>query len=154
MRSSPPSASAALCNSSIERVSTASGDPPCAKARVAAAASGATNRSFPRWRRDKVGRELVVMGRCSRRWSRHEMFRHARGGELSVEGLAGQKVFELAARLQQRVEANAGVEAHRLQHEHQIFGGDVAARAGRVRATAETAERSIERTNAGVERGD
>ena len=48
------------------------------------------------------------------------------------------------AQLDQRVEVDAGVDLHVLEHVHEILGDDVAGRARRVRAAAEPADRRVE----------
>src|SRR5208337_4237170 len=81
-------------------------------------------------------------------------FRHTRSGKLSVERLTWQPLCEAILCLEQRIEIDAGIEIHRLQHEDEVLGRDVAGRSGSMRTAAETAKRRIERTDAAVKRGD
>ena len=54
-------------------------------------------------------------------------------------------------RRQQQIEVDAGVVAHTLQHVDDVFGTDVAGRARRKRATAQSAETAFEADHAGGE---
>src|SRR5262249_11837426 len=80
--------------------------------------------------------------------------RETGSGELAEEGLPRQKACELALRFEQDVYSNAGLHAHPVEHEGEVLGRDVAAGSRRVGAATETAERRVERANAGIERGN
>src|SRR5688572_16591662 len=71
-------------------------------------------------------------------------FRHAGEGEMAVGRLLRHRVHHQLARRHQLVEVDAGADAHRLEHEHQVLGDHVAAGAGRKRAAAQPAERAVE----------
>ena len=87
----------------------------------------------------------MVLSAGPNRSSAHRRLRSFR----AASGPGG--VLAASLRFDQRVEPDAGVEAHRLQHEHQVLGRDVAACARRIRTTAKSAERGIERADAGFE---
>ena len=53
---------------------------------------------------------------------------------------------------EQGIEVHAGVQAHALEHVHQILGADIAAGARCVGAAAEAAEGGVEAVDAGVQR--
>ena len=74
--------------------------------------------------------------------------RHAGLGRHAVDRLARQAGGERRAGRDQLVDVDAGAHAHGLEHEHQVFGDDVAGRAGRVGAAAEAAERGVEGAHA------
>jgi hypothetical protein len=69
--------------------------------------------------------------------------------ERAAEDLLGR-----ARGLEQRVEVDAGLDPHLVQHRDEVLGGDVAGRAGRDGAAAELAEARLERVDAGLERGE
>src|SRR5256885_14557678 len=73
-----------------------------------------------------------------------ESFGQAGERGMPVDGLFGNCLDEKAARLQQRIEIDAGRNAHALEHEHQVLGDDVAAGARRERTAAEAAQRAVE----------
>src|SRR4051812_21370546 len=83
-----------------------------------------------------------------------ESFRHAREGEMAVGLLLGQDLHHDLAGGHQLVEIDTGGDAHRFEHEYQVLGDDVAARAGRERATPESAERAVEAAHAFLVRGE
>ena len=56
--------------------------------------------------------------------------------------------------LDQRVEIDAGLDLHVVEHVHEILGDRVARRARRVRTATEAADRRVEAGHAPVERGD
>src|SRR5437016_10028167 len=66
-----------------------------------------------------------------------ESFGQAGERGMPVDGLFGNCLDEKAARLQQRIEIDAGRNAHALEHEHQVLGDDVAAGARREGTAAE-----------------
>src|SRR5688572_416668 len=74
-------------------------------------------------------------------------------GELAVEDLPRQELGQTALGLDQGLEVDAGVEAHLLQHEDEVLGGDVAARSWGMRAAAEATQRGIERADVDIESG-
>src|SRR5690349_3246251 len=49
-----------------------------------------------------------------------------------------------AARLQESLEVDAGLDPHLVKHRDEVLGGDVAGRSGRDRAAAELAEARLE----------
>src|SRR4051794_30640072 len=53
----------------------------------------------------------------------------------------------------QRLEVDAGLDAHLMEHRHKVLAGDVAGRAGRHGAAPEFAEARLEARYAGLERG-
>src|SRR6516225_3185465 len=73
------------------------------------------------------------------------------------EGMAGEPAAEdrlrLAGRLDDVWQVQAGLDAHLVEHAHQVLGGDVAGRAGRHRAAAELAEAGLKAGAACLERG-
>src|SRR5687767_1991479 len=83
-----------------------------------------------------------------------ESFGDARQGEMAVGRFLRDGVHHQLARRHQLVEVDAGLHAHRLEHEHQVFGDDVAARAGRERAAAEPAKRTVEMAHAFLVSGE
>ena len=64
----------------------------------------------------------------------------------------GQGAVHQLAHPEQPVEVDPGVEAHRLEHEGQVLGDDVAGGAGRVGAAAEPTQRRVEGARPGVQR--
>src|SRR5688572_3545958 len=83
-----------------------------------------------------------------------ESFGHPGQGEMPVGRLLRDGVHHQLARSHQLVEVDARAHTHRLEHEHQVFGDDVAARAGRERAAAEPAKRTIEMAHAFLVSGE
>src|SRR5207237_7827237 len=83
-----------------------------------------------------------------------ESFGQAGERGMPVDGLFGNRRDEKTARFQQRIEVDSGRHAHALEHEHQILGDDVAARAGRERAAAQPAHRAVEMAHALLVRGE
>src|ERR1700694_1667002 len=69
---------------------------------------------------------------------------------MAVDRLFRDSTDEELPRLEQLVEIDAGRHAHALEHEHQVLGDHVAARAGRERAAAEPAHRAVEGAHADV----
>src|SRR5262245_57659142 len=129
--SSPPSARAALCSSSSVRASTpvsCDAQASCAHAREATPASDAVSRSLPRCRRDNGETDRSVITNFSS--SELVSLRQTSGRDLSMEDLTGQKRRKRALSFDQGAKTNSSVEPHRLQHEYEVLGRDVAARAG------------------------
>src|SRR6185295_6711495 len=58
-------------------------------------------------------------------------------GHVPIHGLIGYCGDHQLAGLHQLVQVDAGRHAHALEHEHEVLGDDVAARAGRERAAAQ-----------------
>src|SRR3954451_8012213 len=56
--------------------------------------------------------------------------------------------------LQQRLEVDSGLDAHLVEHRHEILGGDVAGRAGRHGAASELADARLERRAARLQGGE
>src|SRR5207302_6503756 len=73
-----------------------------------------------------------------------ESFGQAGERGMPVDGLVGNRLDEKASRLQQRSEIDAGRRAHALEHEHQVLGDDVAARARGEGTAAQAAHRAVE----------
>src|ERR671917_586295 len=86
--------------------------------------------------------------------SRSSIGPHHRTGreEVAAERAAEQRL-DGPAGLEQRLEVDARLDAHLVQHRHEVLGGDVAGRAGRDRAAAELAEAGLEAVDALVEGG-
>ena len=76
------------------------------------------------------------------------------GGEQVAGQRAAQHLLRPARAADQRLQVDAGLDAHLVQHRDEVLGGDVAGRAARHRAAAELAERALERVDAGLERGE
>src|SRR5215831_7488198 len=68
--------------------------------------------------------------------------------------LTPDDAFRGPRRLDHRRQVDTGPHAHVLDHVHQFLGGDVAARARRVRAAAEPAHRRVEVVHAPLQRGE
>src|SRR6185503_4824433 len=73
-----------------------------------------------------------------------ESFGQAGDRNMAVDRLGGNRLRQDLARDEQLLQVDAGLDAHALEHEHQVLGDHVAARAGRERAAAETAHRAVE----------
>src|SRR6266540_5287913 len=73
------------------------------------------------------------------------------------EDVAAQRTSEhtldVAARLEQRLDVDARLDAHLVQHRDQVLRRDVAGGAGRDGAAAELAEARLEALDPGVQRG-
>src|SRR5271163_4262465 len=67
--------------------------------------------------------------------------------------LAAEDRLRLACGLDDGSQVQAGLDAHLVEHAHQVLGGDVAGRAGRHRAASELAEAGLEAGTARLERG-
>src|SRR5712671_193545 len=63
---------------------------------------------------------------------------------VAVERLLGNAFDEQRARVEKLVEVDAGRHAHAFEHEHEVLGDHVAARAGREGAAAEAAHGAVE----------
>lgn len=57
---------------------------------------------------------------------------------------------QLASDGQQALQVDAGIAAHGLEHVNGVFAADIAAGSGRVGATAQATQRSIETIDAGL----
>src|SRR5207244_11941024 len=79
---------------------------------------------------------------------------HARDRRVPVDRLFGNRLRQERARLEELLEVDAGGQAHALEHEHQVLGHHVAARAGRERAAAEAAHGAVEMAHAFLVRGE
>jgi hypothetical protein len=64
-------------------------------------------------------------------------------GVMPYSGSPGRPACS-GARAAIRRQIHAGAHAHGLEHEHQVFGDHVAGRAGRIRAAAQAAQRTVE----------
>src|SRR3954467_5637899 len=83
---------------------------------------------------------------------RAESLRQAGEGRMSVHRLIRNPLDQDFPRFEQALEVDAGGDAHRLEHEHEVLGDHVAARAGRERAAAEAAHRAVEMAHPFLER--
>src|SRR5689334_14633563 len=127
--------------------------PACSRRRVLSPSSGSTLiTSAPRSARTSPHDGPTTM--CENSTTRTpsssgtESFGYAGQGEVPVDLLLWQHVDHHPARDHQLVEVDAGANAHRLEHEHEVLGDHVAARARRERAAAEAAERAVEGAHA------
>src|SRR6186713_1949637 len=73
-----------------------------------------------------------------------ESFGQAGDRNMAVDRLGGNRLRQDLARDEQLLQVDAGLDAHALEHEHQVLGDHVAARAGREGAAAEAAHRAVE----------
>src|SRR5436190_12210342 len=80
-------------------------------------------------------------------------FWHSCSCKFSVQCLAWQPLGEASCRIYKSGQVDPGVEAHRLQHEDEVFGRDVTARSRRVGTAAEPAKRRVKRANTHVQCG-
>src|SRR5581483_7042561 len=121
--------------------------PACSRRRVLSPSSGSTLiTSAPRSASASPHEGPITM--CANSTTRTpsssgtESFGNAGEGEMAVGLLLGQDLDHQLARHHQLVEVDAGGHTHRFEHEHQVLGDHVAARAGGERAAAEAAERA------------
>src|SRR6185436_19635340 len=77
-----------------------------------------------------------------------EPFGQAGDRDVAVDRLGRNRLRQDLARDEQLLQIDAGFHAHALEHEHQVLGDDIAARAGRERAAAESAHRAVEAAHA------
>src|SRR6185436_5039910 len=75
---------------------------------------------------------------------RAEALRQPGERRVAVDRLFGNALDQDLAGSKQAIEIDAGGKTHRLEHEHQVFGDHVAARAGREGAAAEASHRAVE----------
>src|SRR5688572_1013477 len=72
--------------------------------------------------------------------------------------LAPERLLTERRGLEQAVEIDAGIDAHRCEEVHQVLGADIAGKAAAVfhlgRMSADAAERRVEVAHAGFVRGD
>src|ERR1700687_3843415 len=95
-----------------------------------------------------------MMASSSRRNDRLAVcFRQAGSCDRAVESLARQPGLDHTAKLEQRLDSDAGIEADRLEKKHAVLGIDVAARAWREGTASQPRERRIEPADAHVHRG-
>src|SRR6185369_14789801 len=73
-----------------------------------------------------------------------ESFWQAGFGRVPVDRLFGNRLPKYFARREKLRQIDSGGDAHAFEHEHQVLGDHVAARAGRERAAAEAAHRAVE----------
>src|SRR5205807_8958004 len=81
-------------------------------------------------------------------------FGQAGEGHVSVHRFVWNGCRHELARRKQLVEVNPRRDAHRLEHEHQILGDHVTARAGRKGTSPQPAKRAIERAYTFLVRGE
>ena len=88
-------------------------------------------------------------------WSRMIGSDGSRGPARSTPLGSSRPTISWASRAasMQRGQVDAGVDAHVVQHVHDLLGGHVAGRAGRVRAAAEPADARVELGDAELQRG-
>src|SRR3954468_22312348 len=127
--------------------------PACSRRRVLSPSSGSTLiTSAPRSASASPQEGPITM--CANSTTRTpsssgtESFGNAGEGEMPVGLLLGQDLDHHLARHHQLVEVDASGDTHRFEHEHEILGDHVAARAGREWTAAEAAKRAIECPNA------
>src|SRR5215469_6415837 len=82
-----------------------------------------------------------------------EVARQSGLGDGAVERNFGQRLGYDPAHLYKLVEIDPGLASHRLEEERCVLDDDVAGRAGRVGAAAESAERGVELAAAGIVSG-
>src|SRR5688572_4878410 len=73
---------------------------------------------------------------------------------MTVNRLLRNRFRENRPGLEKLLEIDAGADAHALEHEHQVLGDDVAARAGGERAAAQAAHRAVEVAHADLVGGE
>src|SRR5262245_16677152 len=73
-----------------------------------------------------------------------ESFGKAGERRMAVDRLLRNRLHEYFARGKKLLQVDAGGDPHALEHEHQVLGDHVAARAGRERTAAEAAHRAVE----------
>src|SRR6185436_342388 len=85
---------------------------------------------------------------------RAESLRQPGERRVTVDRLVRNAKDQDASRLEQPFEVDAGGHPHGLEHEHEVLGDHVAARARRERAAAEAAHRAVEVAHAFLEGGE
>src|SRR5919197_1063367 len=133
--------------------------PACSRRRVLSPSSGSTfMTSAPRSASMRPQEGPITM--CANSTTRTpsssgtESFGQAGERHMAVHRFVGNGFHHELARRKQLVEINAGRDAHRLEHEDQVFGDHVAARARCERAAAEAAERAVEMSHPFLVRGE
>src|SRR4051812_4870066 len=81
-----------------------------------------------------------------------ESLRQAGERRMPVHRLIRNALDQDFSRFEQALEVDAGGDAHRLEHEHEVLGDHVAARPRRERAAAEAGHRAVEMAHAFLER--
>src|SRR5690349_9294710 len=127
--------------------------PACSRRRVLSPSSGSTLiTSAPRSASIRPHEGPITM--CANSTTRTpsssgtESFGQAGERHMAVHRFVGNGVHHELARGEELLQFDAGGYAHRLEHEHQVLGDDVAACARRERTAAESAKRAIERAHA------
>src|SRR5919197_686545 len=122
--------------------------PACSRRRVLSPSSGSTLiTSAPRSASMRPQEGPITM--CANSTTRTpsssgtESFGYAGEREMAVDLFPRQHLDHQLARDHQLVEVDAGRDAHRFEHEHEVLGDHVAARARRERTAAEAAERAV-----------
>src|SRR5690349_17769541 len=133
--------------------------PACSSRRVLSPSSGSTLiTSAPRSARmsPQEGPITICENSTTRTpsSSRTESFWQPGERRVAVHRLFGDRLDQDLARGEELLEVDAGAHAHRLEHEHEVFGDHVASSARRERATTEPAHRAIERAHAFLVRGE
>ena len=119
---------------------------------------GSTPRATEAWharRADAAGARTARATSAIERRAAHHC-RQSTGPATSVWLPSGRPSTSLglARGAEQRLEVDARLDPHLVQHRDEVLGGDVAGRARRHRAAAELAEARLERVDAGLERGE
>src|SRR5260370_20071629 len=127
--------------------------PACSRRRVLSPSSGSTLiTSAPRSASISPQEGPITM--CANSTTRTpsssgtESFGQSGERRVAVDRLVGNGGHQDLARSEQLVQVHAGAHAHAFEHEHQVLGDHVAARAGRERAAAEPAHRAVEAAHA------
>src|SRR6267142_5669245 len=123
--------------------------PACSRRRVLSPSSGSTLiTSAPRSASMRPHEGPITM--CANSTTRTpsssgtESFWQAGERHVAVHRFVGNRRRHQTARGEQLVEVNSGGDAHRLEHEHQVFGDHVAARTRSERTATESAQRAVE----------
>src|SRR6267378_1589264 len=133
--------------------------PACSRRRVLSPSSGSTLiTSAPRSASSSPHEGPITM--CANSTTRTpsssgtESFGQAGERRVAVHRLLGDGVDEDLACAEQLVEVDGRRNAHAFEHEHEVLGDHVAARARSERTTAEAAHRAVEGAHAFLEGGE
>src|SRR5581483_3280678 len=127
--------------------------PACSRRRVLSPSSGSTlMTSAPRSASIRPHDGPITM--CANSTTRTpsssgtESFGQAGERHMAVHGFVRNRFHHQLARGEQLLQVDAGRHAHRLEHEHEVLGDDVAARARSERTAAQSTERAVEGAHA------
>src|SRR5919109_4268925 len=133
--------------------------PACSRRRVLSPSSGSTLiTSAPRSASMRPHEGPITM--CANSTTRTpsssgtESFGQPRERHVAVHRLLGNRLGHELARGEELLEIDACRDAHRLEHEHDVLGDDVAARTWGEGTAAEAAERAVEVAHALLVRGE